>query len=393
MFLPAVSSSSQHLAAGPGRSRMAGKQTSRVLGEEPLGHSPTSKPGRCVLVVRKRLPVMDENAHTYQEACTVSSPGMSAKRRGSNPNNSTGTSQVLSLTTGMPRQGGSEGSTFASESDDNVTVTATESVSPTGTSPTGIPGGGVPEVGKRSPGQYGVYAMMKTISVLSLVLKFCLLCVVIYLGVAVLGVKQSVDRLDVKLERTTDKLTNVSGWLQNAIGKLAKPPGTLQDGGQISQRLEQLEGDVKTLNAKSQNMCAVPDAQSICPSGYQKYREVCYKPFNTFKTFRESANTCEADGGTLAMPRDADINAFLISLMNAVDKKGVFWFGLCDHEKEGTWEWIDGTALGTGYSAWGEGQPNNRGVAEDCAHYLRDSRRWNDDGCHHRWFFICQTMP
>ncbi|CAH1263489.1 CD209 [Branchiostoma lanceolatum] len=290
----------------------------------------------------------------------------------------------------------------------------------------------------RGPGQSRVRAgtMLKIISVLSLVLKCCLLCVVIFLVVtmselkmsvnqidektglsaerlrtAALDLKLSINQLDEKLERTIDNLTNVSDWPQQAIGKIkersqglhnlaatlaelkaSEPPGTQQGGGKVLQRLEQLEGDVKNLKAKSENTCAVPKDPSTCPSGYRKYRGVCYGVFDTVKTFHESAAFCEDDGGTLAMPRDAGINAFLVSLMDAVDKEGVFWFGLHDQEEEGTWKWLDGAAV-TGYSAWGEGEPDDRGVTADCAQYLGDSRRWNSDGCHYRWGLICQIIP
>ncbi|XP_019635179.1 PREDICTED: asialoglycoprotein receptor 1-like, partial [Branchiostoma belcheri] len=109
------------------------------------------------------------------------------------------------------------------------------------------------------------------------------------------------------------------------------------------------------------------------------------------KTFMQAAATClSVGGGTLAMPRDANINTFLFSILKAVDRYKNYWFGLHDLVDEGKWEWVDGTDLGTGYSAWREGQPDQWGD-QDCAMYRDD--RWVDGACHWKHPFICQVIP
>ncbi|KAI8513992.1 hypothetical protein Bbelb_083160 [Branchiostoma belcheri] len=106
--------------------------------------------------------------------------------------------------------------------------------------------------------------------------------------------------------------------------------------------------------------------------GYTRRRGICYKAFNTRKTFSEAAVACRADGGTLAMPRDAETEAFLVSLYKPVrvcDNRG-FWIGLHDQREEGRFEWLDGSALGP-YSSWRPGQPNNgksKGDRRECHH-------------------------
>ncbi|XP_078668020.1 alpha-N-acetylgalactosamine-specific lectin-like [Branchiostoma floridae x Branchiostoma belcheri] len=134
-----------------------------------------------------------------------------------------------------------------------------------------------------------------------------------------------------------------------------------------------------------------------CPEGYIMWRGICYKAFNTSKTFSEAGAACRADGGTLAMPRDAETNAFLISLYMSVRDEFFFWIGLHDRCEEGRFEWVDGSALGP-YSAWGQGQPSNNQVHSDCVAYsgylspcLKD--KWYDAPCDAQYYYICQTVP
>ncbi|KAI8502365.1 hypothetical protein Bbelb_199530 [Branchiostoma belcheri] len=130
-----------------------------------------------------------------------------------------------------------------------------------------------------------------------------------------------------------------------------------------------------------------------CPGGYTMWRGTCFKAFMTKKTFDQAAAACRADGGTLAMPRDAETNAFLISLYKSVGEDWNFWFGLHDRRREGRFEWVDGSALGPN-SSWGPGQPDNRRGGEDCvlfsATYMEVSE-WHVYPCHEQFYFICQT--
>ncbi|XP_066284646.1 collectin-12-like isoform X2 [Branchiostoma lanceolatum] len=133
--------------------------------------------------------------------------------------------------------------------------------------------------------------------------------------------------------------------------------------------------------------------EASCPLGYREWHGTCYKAFNTPVNFELSALLCRVDGGTLAMPRDAATDDFLISLKNSVDSNSGFWFGLHDQHKEGSFEWIDGTALGS-YHPWAPGQPDNGWDREDCAQYWYYSKtRWNDDVCNNLHPFICQVAP
>ncbi|XP_078686219.1 sushi, von Willebrand factor type A, EGF and pentraxin domain-containing protein 1-like [Branchiostoma floridae x Branchiostoma belcheri] len=134
-----------------------------------------------------------------------------------------------------------------------------------------------------------------------------------------------------------------------------------------------------------------------CPSGYiyRRTNRLCYKAYNLERDYNGARAICSSDGGTLAMPRDAATNTFLINLKNAVDKNAFFRFGLTDIQQEGRWVWEDGAALG-GFSSWESGQPDNEGGNEDCAEYASDKyaparNKWNDIPCSRKFGFICQV--
>ncbi|XP_078690493.1 C-type lectin lectoxin-Lio3-like [Branchiostoma floridae x Branchiostoma belcheri] len=125
------------------------------------------------------------------------------------------------------------------------------------------------------------------------------------------------------------------------------------------------------------------------------WRGTCYKAFNKRKSFDKAAAACRADGGTLAMPRDAGTDAFLISLYKSVSDHWNFWIGLHDQREEGRFEWVDCSALGP-YSSWSPGEPNNFFGMQDCVCYSAkpsEKDKWDDQPCFMLNYFICQTAP
>ncbi|XP_019636986.1 PREDICTED: collectin-12-like [Branchiostoma belcheri] len=162
--------------------------------------------------------------------------------------------------------------------------------------------------------------------------------------------------------------------------------------------------------------CPSTGRRGSCPNGYyyERGRKMCYKLYNTLNTFTDSLNTCHDDGGTLAMPRDAYTNTFLGKLYKLKKSQfskamlpifndckiydKAFWIGLQDQEKEDTFKWIDGSALGR-YKGWNPGQPDSGKGEEDCVvsgdfwFWRPNTYKWYDAPCNYRFRFICQIRP
>ncbi|XP_078658219.1 C-type mannose receptor 2-like [Branchiostoma floridae x Branchiostoma belcheri] len=116
----------------------------------------------------------------------------------------------------------------------------------------------------------------------------------------------------------------------------------------------------------------------------------CYKRYKDHEDFNTAAETCCREGGTLAMPRDADSN-LRIGAMSRRFGNVKFWIGLHDQHKEGHFEWVDGTPLGT-FQRWAPDQPDNY-VTSDCAAGRRGRMYWFDAPCFLKLPFMCEFKP
>ncbi len=110
-------------------------------------------------------------------------------------------------------------------------------------------------------------------------------------------------------------------------------------------------------------------------------------------TWKEAKAKCEELGGRLAVVTGKQQNDFLTKLVTTTGKAEA-WLGATDEVKEGTWVWVDGSAMT--YKNWGPGQPNNKGNVE---HYLLlwavQKGVWSDQpdrSNQHNPGFICEWI-
>ncbi|XP_048084306.1 C-type lectin domain family 4 member E-like [Alosa alosa] len=89
-------------------------------------------------------------------------------------------------------------------------------------------------------------------------------------------------------------------------------------------------------------------------------------------TWSDGKQHCMDLGGHLVIIDSEEEQVF----MAGIQKRG--WIGLTD--VEGTWKWLDGKLLETGY--WNEGEPNNFKGNVHCVEILHSAtslKNWNDN--------------
>uniref|UniRef100_A0A4W5R898 C-type lectin domain-containing protein n=1 Tax=Hucho hucho TaxID=62062 RepID=A0A4W5R898_9TELE len=134
---------------------------------------------------------------------------------------------------------------------------------------------------------------------------------------------------------------------------------------------------------------------AFCDKGSENIKlESSWYFLSTVKNpWRESRQDCLKRGADLVIVNSDKEQKFLFGF----NKRA--WIGLTDSVTEGTWKWVDGTTLTTGY--WHSQQPNNGGANpanrdQDCVELNTETRRpvkaWNDQSCFHHRYWICEKV-
>ncbi|KAI8519412.1 hypothetical protein Bbelb_026690 [Branchiostoma belcheri] len=107
------------------------------------------------------------------------------------------------------------------------------------------------------------------------------------------------------------------------------------------------------------------------------------------KHFSKAAYVCRQDGGTLAMPRDAETNNFLATLQQRWELP-FHWIGLRYRREIGKFEWVDGSALGE-FNSW----PVKKQIIPEnfVLHVVQKGREWIYAADYIRTYSICQDVP
>ncbi|XP_007489598.2 CD209 antigen-like protein E isoform X1 [Monodelphis domestica] len=179
----------------------------------------------------------------------------------------------------------------------------------------------------------------------------------------------------------------------NQLSAQLKGDQDLRDKGQLeaSQFIEQLN---KTLNLKINNQLeASKFTEQLnktlsalcrpCPCQWKFYKDSCYYFSVAQASWETARKACEADGTNLAIISSSEEQNYL--KLNLDSNRRPRWIGLSDKKKEGTWHWVDETALGQSF--WNEGEPNNAGD-EDCCELIPNG--WNDAPCSKENYWICE---
>ena len=110
------------------------------------------------------------------------------------------------------------------------------------------------------------------------------------------------------------------------------------------------------------------------------------------KTWAEAEAYCQEEGGHLASVLSEDEQQEVEALA-----EGPVWLGATDKEREGVWQWTDGSLWN--YTKWvltdatSGKRAGDRGTDNNCAIMLGSNKDWSDWYCTRQYSFICQLLP
>ncbi|XP_052320894.1 CD209 antigen-like protein C isoform X6 [Oncorhynchus keta] len=188
-----------------------------------------------------------------------------------------------------------------------------------------------------------------------------------------------------QLETKYNNLTKEKDQLQASYNNLTQKRDQLQTRyNNLTNERDQLQTEKAFLKMRLTNL------KRTCPEGWQKFESSWYflsTETKKTKTWKESREDCLERGADLVIINSDKEQTFLFNLNKRL------WIGLTDSDIEGTWKWVDGTPLITGY--WYYPQPDNAVPTqnEDCVEIRNDQlplKAWNDLSCDSQLNWICE---
>ncbi|XP_051247071.1 C-type lectin domain family 4 member E-like [Dicentrarchus labrax] len=174
----------------------------------------------------------------------------------------------------------------------------------------------------------------------------------------------------------------------------------------VKRNLTERRCEVKSYNTVQQTSPQPPvvkenDPRSKCEHGWEQYGRQCYYFSIDLLTWSKSRDECRQKGGDLVQIDSREEQTFLELKLREKNNFEwvVFWIGLTDSEKEGTWLWVDGSSLNESLTFWFPGEPDNwTGRDSDGADCVRmgkkagapDLKCWFDQSCKYAYRSICE---
>ena len=115
-----------------------------------------------------------------------------------------------------------------------------------------------------------------------------------------------------------------------------------------------------------------------CPNkNWEQHGSQCFLWSDDQKYWDDAERFCQEEGGHLASVASEEVNEYLSKKKN---EKRSFdrWLGGSDKEREGTWNWSDGSPWN--FTKWSKNQPSN-GTEEHCLKYIGHHKTWGDYPC------------
>lgn len=123
----------------------------------------------------------------------------------------------------------------------------------------------------------------------------------------------------------------------------------------------------------------------LCEINWKFYGNSCYRVEYSLSTWTEARDNCTSQNAFLVTIDDSQENDFIGTL--PADSINL-WIGLNDRNKENNFVWQSNST--SNYRPWMPGQPDNRFGRENCVHFNRSNKRWNDAECNITDPYVCE---
>ncbi|XP_030052964.1 hepatic lectin isoform X2 [Microcaecilia unicolor] len=192
------------------------------------------------------------------------------------------------------------------------------------------------------------------------------------------------DQLYLKAQNTSSRVDAIELDLSSLKSEAQKPSSRVKA---IGSDVSSLKLQVSVLSSQFLALEKAVEIETPCGFLWKQFEDHCYFFYKGELNWMDAKVMCEAKNATLAVITSAREQNFLSS---RTDNER-YWIGLSDLNKEGEWEWIDGTDYNSSYKFWKTDEPNNFDRSEDCAH-LWSMGEWNDVHCTYVCNAICERQ-
>lgn len=155
-------------------------------------------------------------------------------------------------------------------------------------------------------------------------------------------------------------------WLAKDVRSLGNSRPGGDNFGTIRQDSEGLVMDFQWKDSDGSSGSFTLHPAGMVKPAYRSFRlgNRYFKVIENQLSWQEARDECTRLGGTLAKVDSAEVYAHVFQLSQKAGASEV-WIGATDEASEGSWRWLDGTAVS--FSRWGPNQPNNKQGAEHYA--------------------------
>ncbi|XP_053375840.1 perlucin-like [Mercenaria mercenaria] len=127
-----------------------------------------------------------------------------------------------------------------------------------------------------------------------------------------------------------------------------------------------------------------------CPDGFESHHGTCYFFSHGEETWIGAYEACKLFEAMLVEVNSADEDSYLSNKARSLGE--YFWMSLADKQVEGeyVWETSKQSLTDTGYTNWGQNEPDAVGT-ENCVFYAGSRNyQWADAECTRTENYICE---